>query len=147
MRQLSLGTALALAAAALVIVPSAGAKFRISLAVEPAQPWAKRPARVIVRTGMTLPRNHGLELHVVGPGSARYDTAVSYYRLRRIGPKAFAARVRFPRGGRWRLIVPNWGDQTVKVQPSPVPLQAIRPSLLARDHPTPEPTLAVAKAV
>ena len=70
MRRLTLLTALAAAAAALVGVPSAGAKFSISLRVEPAQPWAKQPVRVIARTGIELPKDHGLQLHVVGPGRA-----------------------------------------------------------------------------
>jgi hypothetical protein len=118
MRRLTLLTALAAAAAALVGVPSAGAKFSISLRVEPAQPWAKQPVRVIARTGIELPKDHGLQLHVVGPGRAGYDTAVFYLRLRRIGPRAFKATVRFPRGGRWQLIVPNWSGRTVRVQPS-----------------------------
>jgi hypothetical protein len=113
MKRLAVLAALALAAA-----PSAEAKFSISLTVKPAQLWAKQPARVVVRTGITLPKDHGLRLHVVGPGSARYDTAVSHFRLRRIGPRAFTASVRFPRGGRWQLIVPNWGGRTVRVRPS-----------------------------
>jgi hypothetical protein len=118
-----------MAALALAVAPAAEAKFSISLSVEPAQPWVKQPARVIARTGVTLPRDHGLRLHVVGPGRARYETAVSYFRFRRIGPRAFGATVRFPRGGWWRLIVPNWNDQgstspppaerRVRVQPSP----------------------------
>lgn len=113
----------------LVAAPAAEAKFSIALTVEPKPLWAKRPARVTVRTGIVLPREHGLRLHVVGPGRARHDTAVSYFRLRRIGLRAFGATVRFPRGGRWRLIVPNWSaqgsaspppvDRTVRVQPSP----------------------------
>jgi hypothetical protein len=117
------------AAAALVSAPSAGAKFSISLTVEPGQPWVKHPARVIARTGITLPRDHGLQLHVVGPGRTRYDTAVLYFRLRRIGPRAFGTTVRFPRGGRWRLIVPNWNaagstypppaERKVRVRPGP----------------------------
>lgn len=131
MNKLALVAALALAAAAaaFVSVPSAGAKFSISLNVEPAQPWVKRPARVVARTGITLPKDHGLQLHVVGPGRARYETAVFYFRLRRIGPRAFGATVRFPRGGSWRLIVPNWNDQgstspppaerRVRVRPGP----------------------------
>ena len=124
-----LGLVLLVAIAAGMTATAAEAKFRISLTVEPAQLWAKRPARVIVRTGIVLPKDHGLQLHVVGPGRAGYDTAIFYFRLRRVGPKAFRATVRFPRGGRWRLIVPNWiaegsafpppVDRTVRVQPSP----------------------------
>jgi hypothetical protein len=114
MKRLAFVTALTLvtvSAAALVSVPSAGAKFSISLTVDPARPRVKQPARVIARTGITLPKEHGLQLHVVGLGRDRYDTAVFYFRLRRIGPRAFGATVRFPRGGRWRLIVPNWNAQ------------------------------------
>jgi hypothetical protein len=117
------------AAAALVSAPAAGAKFTISLTVEPGQPWVKQPARVIARTGITLPRDHGLQLHVAGPGRTRSDTTVLYSRLRRIGPRAFRATVRFPRGGGWRLIVPNWNaegstypppaERTVRVRPGP----------------------------
>jgi hypothetical protein len=116
------------AALALAVAPAAEAKFTISLSVEPTQPWVKRPARVIARTGVTLSKEHGLQLHVVGPGRVRYETAVFYFRLRRIGPRAFGATVRFPRGGRWRVIVPNWNaegstspppaERTVRVRPS-----------------------------
>jgi hypothetical protein len=116
------------AALALAVAPAAEAKFTISLSVEPTQPWVKRPARVIARTGVTLSKDHGLQLHVVGPGRARYETAVFYFRLRRTGPRAFGATVRFPRGGRWRVIVPNWNaegstfpppaERTVRVRPS-----------------------------
>jgi hypothetical protein len=123
-KKLVLVVALALAGA-----PAAEAKFRITLTVKPVQVWAKQPARVIVRTDVVLPRRHVLPLNVVGPWHPRYGNAFFEPRLRRVGPKTFAATVRFPRGGRWRLIVPNWGpngsaspppvDRVVKVQPSP----------------------------
>jgi hypothetical protein len=124
MRKLVLVVALALAAA-----PAAEAKFSMSLTVKPAQPWVKRPVQLIVRAGAVLPRNHGLRLNVVGPWHETYRNIFFEPRLRRIGPRTFVATVRFPRGGRWRLIVPNWGapgsaspppvDRTVKVQPAP----------------------------
>jgi hypothetical protein len=111
----------------LLAAPAAEAKFRISLAVEPAQVSAKQPARVTVRTGIELPREHGLQLHVAGPWHASHGTPFFEARLHRIGPTAFRATVRFPRAGRWRLIVPNWNDQgstspppaerTVRVRP------------------------------
>jgi hypothetical protein len=117
------------AALALTAVPAADAKFRISLAIEPAQPWAKRPAWVTLRTGIVLPKEHGLRLDVVGPGATRFDTAFFKARLRRTGPKTYGALIRFARGGRWRLIVPNWGapgsaspppvDRVVTVRPRP----------------------------
>jgi hypothetical protein len=124
MRKLAAVTLLALAAA-----PAAEAKFRMSLTVNPAHAWAKQPVRVIVRTDIVLPREHVLPFNIVGPWHPKYGNAFFEPRLRRISPKAFAATVRFPRGGRWRLIVPNWGpngsaspppvDRVVKVQPSP----------------------------
>jgi hypothetical protein len=114
---------------ALAVAPTAEAKFTISLTVRPVPVWAKQPARVIVRTGIELPKDHGLRLNVVGPWHAKRGNIFLEPRLRRIGPKAFVATVRFPRGGRWRLIVPNWGapgsaypppvDRTVRVQPLP----------------------------
>lgn len=114
---------------ALAVTPAAEAKFRMSLTVEPTPVWAKQPVRVVVRTDIVLPREHVLPLNVVGQWHPRYGNAFFEPRLRRIGPKAFAATVRFPRGGRWRLIVPNWGpngsaspppiDQAVKVRPAP----------------------------
>jgi hypothetical protein len=124
MKKLALVAVLALA-----VAPAAEAKFRISLTVKPAQVWAKQPARVIVRTDVVLPREHILPLNVVGPWHPKYGNAFLEPRLRRIGPKAFAATVRFPHGGRWRLIVPNWGpngsaspppvDRAVNVRPAP----------------------------
>lgn len=123
-------TLLSLAVAAgLLSAPSAEAKFSISLAVDPAHLWAKKLARVTIRTGIVLPREHGLRLQAVGPGIVRYETTFFDVRLRRTGPKTYKATVRFPRGGRWRLIVPNWGapgsavpppvDRAVQVRPSP----------------------------
>jgi hypothetical protein len=124
MRKLVVVVALALAAA-----PAAEAKFSMSLTVKPAQPWVKRPVQVIVRTGAVLRHNHGLRLNVVGPWHETHGNIFFEPRLRRIGPRTFVATVRFPHGGRWRLIVPNWGapgsaspppvDRTVKVQLAP----------------------------
>jgi hypothetical protein len=108
------------ALAAGVAPPSAEAKFRMTLSVHPTPLWAKKPATVIVRTGIVLARDHGLDLHVVGPGRTRGETGIFYPRLRRTGPKEFTATVRFPRGGTWRLIVPNWNDQG---STSPPPVQ------------------------
>ena len=119
----------AVALAALLAALPASAKFRITLRVEPAHVWVKQPARVLIRTGIVLPRAHGLRLDVVGPGPVAGSTGYFEGRLRRTGPRTYAATVRFPRGGRWRLIVPNWGapgsaypppvDHPLTVQPGP----------------------------
>ena len=122
-------TVLIVVAAGLLGAPAAKAKFSISLAVEPGPLWVKRPTRVTVRTGIVLPREHGLRLQAVGPGVVRYEMTFFDVRLLRTGPKTYKATVRFPRGGRWRLIVPNWGapgsaspppvDRALRVRPSP----------------------------
>jgi hypothetical protein len=115
------------AAVALVAAPSAGAKFSISLAVEPARPIAKQPVRVTMRTGIELPEKHGMRLFAVGPWREKHGVATFDVRLVRTGPAAFKATIRFPHAGRWRLIVPNWGapgsaypppiDRPVRVRP------------------------------
>jgi hypothetical protein len=106
----------------------AQAKFRITLRVEPTPVWAKQPTRVLVRTGIVLPRKHGLRLNVVGPYYASTGNPFFEPRLQRTGPKTYTATFRFPRGGTWRLIVPNWGapgsaspppvDRKVRVRPA-----------------------------
>jgi hypothetical protein len=113
-------TFLLLAVAAALIGASSGeAKFSISFTVKPVQVWAKQPARVIVRTGVVLPRQHGLRLSAVGSWHARYGNAFFEARLRRTGPKTYEATVRFPRGGVWTMVIPNWGGHALRVQPAP----------------------------
>ena len=117
------------AGVALLSAAPAEAKFRITLTVEPAHVWAKQPARILIHTSRVLARKHGLRLNVVGPYYASTGNPYFEPRLRRTGPKTYTATVRFPRGGLWRLIVPNWGapgsaspppvDRRVRVQPSP----------------------------
>jgi hypothetical protein len=106
-------------ALALVAAPAAHGKFSISFTVKPAPVWAKQPARVVVRTGVMLPRQHGLRLGVVGAWHPRYGNAFFEARLHRTGPKIYEAAVRFPRGGVWSLVIPNWGGHTLRVQPAP----------------------------
>jgi hypothetical protein len=112
-------TALALVAAALVAVPSSEAKSRMSITVRPAPVWAKQPARVVLHTEAVLPRKHGLQLGVVGAWHARYGNVFFEPLLRRTGPKTYSATVRFPRGGVWSLVVPNWGGRVLRVRPAP----------------------------
>jgi hypothetical protein len=108
-------------AAALVLLaaPAAEAKFAISFTVKPAHVWAKKPARVIVRTGVVLPRQRGLRLGVVGSWHPRHGNAFFEARLRRTGPKTYEATVRFPYGGVWSLVIPNWGGHALRVRPAP----------------------------
>src|SRR5687767_15291313 len=50
-----------------LLVASAEAKFRMSVALNPAQPVAGSTASVIMRTDVRLPKNHGIHLFAVGP--------------------------------------------------------------------------------
>jgi hypothetical protein len=110
MERSSLATlATVVAAAALVLAPTAEAKFSISLTVEPSRPIAGDPVRLTMRTGIVLPKQHGMRLNAVGPWREELGQSFLDVRLIRIGPRAFKAKVRFPHAGRWRLIVPNWG--------------------------------------
>jgi hypothetical protein len=93
------------AAIAVLVAPSADAKPRISVAIEPARPTAGSPARVIVRTEMALPKQHGIRLHAVGPWRNESGQAFLEVRLVRIGQHALRGTVRFPYRGRWHLNV------------------------------------------
>jgi hypothetical protein len=127
MERSPLTTLAAVVAAALVLTPAAEAKFSISLTVEPYSPMAGDPVRVTMRTGIVLPKKHGMRLNAVGPWRTELGQGFFEARLIRIGSRAFRATVRFPYAGRWRLIVPNWGapgsaypppvDRPVRVRP------------------------------
>jgi hypothetical protein len=97
----------ALAALTLSLTSSAEAKFKISLVVEPAHPVAGQPVRMIIRTGIVLPREHEMRLHVVGPWRERFGQAFFDVRLVRTGPRAFRTNFRFRYAGRWSLFVPS----------------------------------------
>jgi hypothetical protein len=111
-----------MSAAAALLVPSAAAKFRLSVMMEPARPTARNGARVFVRTDIDLPREHGIRLYAVGPWRKNLGQASFEIRLVRIAPRTVIGRVRFPYAGRWHLNVPPSGasppaDLWVRVRP------------------------------
>jgi hypothetical protein len=113
---------LAISASAALLVPSAEAKFRLSITMEPARPTARSGARVVMRTDIALPRKHGIRLFAVGPWRKNLGQAFFEIRLVRIAPRTLTGRVRFPYPGRWHLDVPPSGasppvDLWVKVRP------------------------------
>lgn len=112
---------------ALVPARSAEAKFSITLALQPKRPIAGQPVRVVMRTGASLPKKHGLKLTAIGPWRTSFGQTFFDVRLVRLGPRQFTATVRFPYSGRWRLIVPNWGAPG-SAYPPPVDLPVrVRP--------------------
>jgi hypothetical protein len=107
---------------AALVVPSAEAKFRLSVTMEPARPTARSGARVLLRTDIDLPRKHGIRLFAVGPWRKNLGQAFFEIRLMRIAPRTLTGRVRFPHPGRWHLNVPPPGaspyvDLWVSVRP------------------------------
>ena len=101
------------AAVVALVTPAAEAKFKVFLALERAQPIARQPVRITLRTAIALPHREGVSLIAVGPWREQFGQCVLDVRLMRIGPRAFQTRVRFPYAGRWRLQVvprlePTW---------------------------------------
>ncbi|HZT17054.1 MAG TPA: hypothetical protein VFA19_14030 [Gaiellaceae bacterium] len=118
---------------ALVAAGGAQAKFVISLHVSPSRPRAGEPVQVVIRAAEFGACR--MRLLAVAPGADRYraldafinggysvmgTAGFSFHRLRptpRLGflvvtrrstATAWRATIRFPRWGRWQLIVPNW---------------------------------------
>lgn len=115
-------SSLAVAALTVVLIPSAEAKFRIAVTIEPARPVAGSPTRVIMRTEIRLARDHGIRLYAVGPWRENLGQASLEIRLVRIDPHTIRGKVRFPYPGRWLLSVPPSSasppiDRWLKVRP------------------------------
>ncbi len=123
---------LATAVVGFCAVPVAGAKFSLGLVVSDSTPAVRQPVIVAVRSGQDL--DHDPKLIAVAPGKAWYDVVgvvtgasriarASIPRdgfavpVTRIAPNRWRARVRFPRAGRWRLVIPNWGPVGFAIPP------------------------------
>jgi hypothetical protein len=117
-------SALAVAAAALMIVPAASAKGRITVSVSDRTPQVGQSFTVAVRTGFVVPPNDWLRLIAVAPendwyqvvGTITGDASRTHakiprdgfeLKLTRITPRQWRAVVRLPRAGRWRIVLPN----------------------------------------
>ena len=117
---------------ALCVAPAATAKFRLSLALGDSSPKVGQPITVVLRAGIDL--DHDLKLIAVAPGKSWYDivgvvtgdSVLAQARiprdgfavpLVRVAPNRWRAFVAFPRAGRWRLIVPNWGPEGFAIPP------------------------------
>lgn len=125
----------ALAGLAFWLAPGAAAKFHVALSVSPSQPRVGVPVAVAIRTGDTGTGACRMRLVALAPGADRQtalDALVNggatvsgpsgpmWHRVRttprlglriatrRTGQTAWRATVRFPRAGRWELVVPNW---------------------------------------
>lgn len=113
----------------------ASAKFGLQLSVSRSQPRVGQPVSVLIRTGPVgtgacrmrlvavapgINRDHALDAFILGGYAVGGPFGMTVHRLRatpRLGFLAHMRRssatswrgtVRFPRRGRWQLIVPNW---------------------------------------
>ena len=127
-------TVLAFALTALTLASAADAKLEISLHLSKDQPKVNEPVRAVVRSEERMGGDCTMRLIAVAPGanvsiaieaflaggvSVQGPTGYAFRRIRptpllgfeasakRIDPKTWRATIRFPRAGRWRLVVPN----------------------------------------
>jgi hypothetical protein len=108
------------AAVAVLLIPSADAKFLITVTFEPERPIARSATRVILRADSPLAREHGIRLYAVGPWRMTTGQPVLEIRLVRIDPHTLRGSVKFPYPGRWHLSVPPASppfDHWVRVKP------------------------------
>jgi hypothetical protein len=125
---------------ALVAVPGAVAKFRMSVSLSPTVPTAEQPVEIVLRTDTTLPPDHRLRLVAVAPGVGMYTAIRAALRdahpvrwhglhawLERAGPREWRTTLRFHGPGRWLLVVPNFGPVGYALPPPFVRGVAVRP--------------------
>jgi hypothetical protein len=110
--------------AAAIATPAALAKGRITVSVSDRTPRVGQSFNVDVRTGFVVPANDWLRLIAVAPGKDWYqvvgtvtgDSSRTHaniphdgfeIKLTRVTPKHWRARVKLPRPGRWRIVLPN----------------------------------------
>jgi hypothetical protein len=126
--------AVAVLVAALVSVPGAFAKGRITVTVSDRTPRVGQAFTVDVRTGFVVPENDWLRLIAVAPGMDWYQVVGTVtgdssqtqatiprdgfeIRLTRVAAERWRALVHLPRPGRWRIVLPNGTHAGFMVSP------------------------------
>jgi hypothetical protein len=122
----------------LALAPAAGAKGRMTLALGDSSPAVGQPITVSLRVEFTLERDATVRVAAVAPGASMYDVIATVthtlaggpaartphdgfgVELRRVAQHRWRAFVRFPRAGRWQLVVPNWGGAPGYAMPPPI---------------------------
>ena len=117
---------------ALCLVPSASAKFKLTLALGDSTPAVRQPFTVVLLADVKLA--HELRLIAVAPGRGWYDVVGTVtgasgtahatiprdgfeIRLTRVTPSRWRGILRLPRAGRWLLVVPNWAPVGFAIPP------------------------------
>ena len=123
---------LAAAGVGVALAPTAGAKFDLGLTVSDRTPAVGQPVTVVLRSGVPLDFN--LKLIAVAPSRSWYDvvgvvTGESKLAraniprdgfgvpVARVAPNRWRAVIRFPRPGRWRLVIPNGAPRGFMIPP------------------------------
>jgi hypothetical protein len=116
---------------ALVAVPVADAKLRVTLRLSDPTPTAGQAVRATVRVPEQFADVRQLELRLVAvpPGTGLY-AALRAERRHRVAlvrhGATWTGRVRFTRPGRWRLVVPNVGAPGYAIPPPVVQVVRVR---------------------
>lgn len=122
----------AVAVLALFVAPAASAKFKMWLTLGDSSPKVGQPITVVVHSGVDL--DYDLKLIAVAPGKSWYnvvgvvtgDSRIAKARiprdgfavpLLRVAPNRWRGLVKFPRAGRWRLVIPNGAPQGFMIPP------------------------------
>jgi hypothetical protein len=131
----------------------AAAKFGLQLSVSQSHAHIGQPISALIRTGPVGTGACRMRLVAVAPGIDRYHaldafinggygvmgpSGFSFRRLRatprlgflaktrRSSPTSWRATVKFPRRGRWQLIVPNWCAPGYAIPPPAVRIVTVR---------------------
>jgi hypothetical protein len=130
-------------ATALVTVPTAAAKFKLTLVLGKGSPAAGQAFTVSLRTEIELPPEHDLMLVAVAPGRSRSNvigtvTGASSLadasiprdgfaiELTRVRPDRWRGIARLPRKGKWQLVVPNWVANGYAIPPPLIRVVVVR---------------------
>jgi len=115
---------------ALVLSAPAIAKFKLAIAASDTTPAVGQRVTLVVRSGQVL--GHDPRLIAVAPNqpvfrvvatitgdTSRPDPNVARHGfeidMTRVAPNRWRGTARFMRGGRWRVVVPNWGPVGVVI--------------------------------
>ncbi len=133
--------AAAAVALALFLAPTASAKVKLWLTLSDRTPAVRQPVTVVLHSEVRLDFN--LKLIAVAPGKDWFDvvgTVTGDSRearatiprdgfaipVVRLAPKRWRAVVRFPRPGRWRLVIPNEAPTGIMLPPPVMVPVAVR---------------------
>jgi hypothetical protein len=123
---------IAAALLALCVVPIASAKFKMWLVVADSSPRVGQPITVVLHSERAL--DYNLKLIAVAPRKSWYDVVGVVtgesgvakasiprdgfaVRVVRIAPDRWRALVKFPRVGRWLLVIPNGAPDGFMIPP------------------------------